>query len=835
MNVLLEIVSPHTSAAVERLGWTLVHSLWQFLLVALAAAAAARAMRGNSSAIRYGVLVLAMTASVAAPAATWVLQPVFGSPPRHTAAFFAPPLDETHARDHSPRADGYPSRQNSAGVAGPNALTGPRPGLTARDGHDPLHPESSRFSRAQAVLRPWFTWIVAGWSLGVIVCSLRPLLGWRTLRRLRRLGTSAVSDEVLTAMGRVSRRLGVRRATRVMQSTLAQAPVVVGYLRPVILLPVSLMTDIPTRQLEAILAHELAHVRRHDFVVNLLQTLVETIFFYHPAVWWLSRQIRIEREHCCDDLAVIVLGSRVEYGRALLAVEELRGQRPLLALGAAGGSLLSRIRRIADATPAHRAATWADRWPAALLGLALFGLVCLASVNQKLAAKDEAPEPAGREAAAAANGDVRKEALRHSDLSHPNDIPTAADPKSAPADEQAFHDAARIDAERHAIEFFRPPTAGALRHLQRLPGDWTITVQWPGAMDKSAAAGFKGGHVKSVSAIELADPGSIDAWLKELARPDSGLKALTTLDFRGTQISDEGLKELTRPGNGLKALTSLSLRKTKLTEAGLKELARAGSGLEGLASLDLGETNVTDADLNEFARPDTGLKNLTALDLYRTQVTDAGLKTLARPDSGLKALTTLSLNGTKVTDAGLKEIARTDSGLKSLTSLDLIRTQVTDVGLKELARPDSGVKALASLDLYGTQVTDAGIKEFARPDGSLNHLTFLRLGLTRVTDTGLKEIARPKTGLKSLTALDLSDTPVTDAGLKELARPDSGVQGIATLSLWATQVTDTGLLELTRPDSGLKALASLYLHRTKTTDASVEALQKARPGLRIER
>src|SRR5207237_5100112 len=100
-----------------------------------------------------------------------------------------------------------------------------------------------------------------------------------------------------------------------------------------VLLPVSLVTGIPVSHLEAILAHELAHIRRHDFIINLLQTLIETLFFYHPAIWWLSHRIRIEREHCCDDLVVRVLDNRSEYSRALVAIEELRDRSSVLSLG----------------------------------------------------------------------------------------------------------------------------------------------------------------------------------------------------------------------------------------------------------------------------------------------------------------------------------------------------------------------------------------------------------------------------------------------------------------------------------------------------------------------
>jgi WD40 repeat protein len=203
------------------------------------------------------------------------------------------------------------------------------------------------------------------------LCSLRPLLGCYTLFRLRRVGVSPVSHEVLAAMRRVSGRLGLRRAVGVVRSTLAQVPVVVGYVRPIILLPVGLLTNIPAAQLEAILAHELAHVQRHDFVVNLLQTLVETLCFYHPAVWWLSHRIRVEREHCCDDLVVARLGNRVEYGRALVAIETLRGSSARLALGIDDGRLLARVHRIVGIDAARRN----DRWPVTFVGLVMLGLV----------------------------------------------------------------------------------------------------------------------------------------------------------------------------------------------------------------------------------------------------------------------------------------------------------------------------------------------------------------------------------------------------------------------------------------------------------------------------
>jgi hypothetical protein len=136
---------------------------------------------------------------------------------------------------------------------------------------------------------------------------------------------------------------------RVLISTLADSPSVVGWLHPAILLPTTSLVNLTTDQLEAVLAHELAHIRRHDYLVNVLQTLAETLFFYQPAVWWASCRIRVERELCCDDLVVEVCGDPVTYARALTKLERLRITKPELAMSSTAGPLLYRIRRLTGA------------------------------------------------------------------------------------------------------------------------------------------------------------------------------------------------------------------------------------------------------------------------------------------------------------------------------------------------------------------------------------------------------------------------------------------------------------------------------------------------------
>jgi peptidoglycan-N-acetylglucosamine deacetylase len=177
---------------------------------------------------------------------------------------------------------------------------------------------------------------------------------------LKRRQTNPLAERWQARVAHLSRQLRLSRPVRLCESALVEVPTVVGWLRPVILVPASLLTGLPAQQVEALLAHELAHIRRQDYLVNLLQTMIETLLFYHPAVWWISGQVRQEREHCCDDLAVKACGDVLVYARALTELEQLRvrvsGQ---LALAATGGSLLGRIRRLVE-TPrraSHKSST----------------------------------------------------------------------------------------------------------------------------------------------------------------------------------------------------------------------------------------------------------------------------------------------------------------------------------------------------------------------------------------------------------------------------------------------------------------------------------------------
>jgi GWxTD domain-containing protein len=189
-------------------------------------------------------------------------------------------------------------------------------------------------------------WLIPFWAVGVVLFYLRHLASWILTRRLRRTGVCSAPELWQEQLSVLAGRLRVSRRVELLESCLSGVPVVMGHLRPVILMPVGLLTGLPAGQIESILVHELAHIRRYDYLVNMLQTSVEGLLFYHPVVWWISGVIRTEREHCCDDLAVALSGDAHQYALALAALEQCRWDARETALAATGGNLVKRIRRL---------------------------------------------------------------------------------------------------------------------------------------------------------------------------------------------------------------------------------------------------------------------------------------------------------------------------------------------------------------------------------------------------------------------------------------------------------------------------------------------------------
>ncbi|HEY2038580.1 MAG TPA: M56 family metallopeptidase, partial [Edaphobacter sp.] len=186
------------------------------------------------------------------------------------------------------------------------------------------------------------------WLAGVLLLAVRAFGGWLQLQRIRRHAQGMVSAELETSFRRVASRIRVGRRVALRLSDEVMTPFVMGVWRATVILPVSAVMQLDAAQLEAVLAHELAHVRRWDYLLNLLQTAVECLFFFHPAVWWVSRRARALREICCDEVAMQSCGDPVVYAEALLQLEEQRVQRLQLAtaLHGDGGSLLGRVKQV---------------------------------------------------------------------------------------------------------------------------------------------------------------------------------------------------------------------------------------------------------------------------------------------------------------------------------------------------------------------------------------------------------------------------------------------------------------------------------------------------------
>jgi beta-lactamase regulating signal transducer with metallopeptidase domain len=330
MNAI-DTLLPRTAA--EVLGWALLHFVWQGALVGGLTAIALAALRRSAADIRYVVSTVALSVMLTLPIVTAVqLWRSAASIPSPAAAATTPEM---------------PARSAAAPLAAAPRVVIP-----------PAGGKSEPAARALNI-EPWLPACVLVWTFGVGILSLRLVTGWLWVQRMKSHGTRAAGRVWEHLAERLSRRLHISRRVRLLESTMVDVPTVIGWIAPVILLPASALSGLSPQQLEAILAHELAHIRRHDYLVNLLQTLVETLLFYHPAVWWLSRRIRAERENCCDDLAVSLSGDPYTYAKALADLEALRGSSPDLAMAADGGSLVNRIRRLLGApTHAGRAPGW---------------------------------------------------------------------------------------------------------------------------------------------------------------------------------------------------------------------------------------------------------------------------------------------------------------------------------------------------------------------------------------------------------------------------------------------------------------------------------------------
>ena len=320
----------------QAVAWALLQFVWQGAAIGAVTALALFVLRRGGADVRYVVASIGMALMLTLPIVTGVQK--YEALTAH-GVLAAPPQDTVSDPACGPARVSCKNQDLSRALAG---------GAWARTGAAPV-----------ADAQPFGPALMLLWLAGVAVLSARLLGGWIWMQRMRTHGVRAVEPAWERILTQLSRRLHITRTIALFESTRVDVPTVIGWLKPVVLLPASAVTALSPAQLEAILAHELAHIRRHDYLVNLLQTLVETLLFYHPAVWWVSRRIRVERENCCDDLAVSLCGDPVAYANALADLESLRSSIPPFrrldrtAVAATGGSLLQRVHRLLGAPAAH--------------------------------------------------------------------------------------------------------------------------------------------------------------------------------------------------------------------------------------------------------------------------------------------------------------------------------------------------------------------------------------------------------------------------------------------------------------------------------------------------
>lgn len=339
---------------VTSLGWALVHFLWQGTFVALLLGSVLAMLRQRSASARYAVASASMFLMFLSPLATMAV-----------IHLTAPEWEASRLAAAAAQSPWQPLIVDS------EAVSPEQPAIATASPPD----RRSTWSEPFASVLPWFT---AVWLLGVAVLSCRLAGGWLHTQRLRTRGTRSIEEKWRHELRRLCSQLRVTRPVRLLESTLVKVPTAIGWVRPVILLPASALTGLTAAQLQAIIAHELAHIRRFDYLTNLLQSLIETLLFYHPAVWWVSRRVRVERENCCDDLAVAVCCDVQTYARALIEMEQLRAVGPQLALAANGGELMARIQRLVGVTPEHRSRL------SGLAGIVVFGVLVSTAVGAQV-------------------------------------------------------------------------------------------------------------------------------------------------------------------------------------------------------------------------------------------------------------------------------------------------------------------------------------------------------------------------------------------------------------------------------------------------------------------
>lgn len=537
MTVLLQ--SPWVLA----FGWALLHFLWQGLVVGLGAWLLLWVFRRNPGQLRYGVACGALALCPLMLLGTMLK--LFETP-----ALRAPSAVVT-------------SFQTQERATLPAELVKPLPAQ----------------QRLESALRPHLPMLVGLWALGSLVMGFRLVGGWFQIQQWRSqaLPAPAPWEGVFESL---AQRMGLSRAVRLAISEAISTPLSFGLWRPMVLVPAALLTGYPPEFLEALLAHELAHVQRRDYLVNLLQSLVEVLCFFHPVVWWLSHRIRTEREQLCDDRAVQTTGEARRLALALNALDDLQPHLTALALAARGGNLMHRIQRLVKPLNTSPASFG---WVApALLTLGLLSPLAAQALGEKLPKIPVPLESLRQIDELAAREGIDPNLLRAIAFVESRFDPKAKSSAGAVGILQVMPETARKYGAKELEDPAQVAAAGA-RYLKFL------LDRYPGDLSKVVAA-YNGGE----AAI---DAGRLSEETKAYVPQVMGLVESAAITAEGPL--DEGMVEgrLERWSNGTFSL-SLRMRcggelqfEATAKEAG-KRLLKAGLGHGNAQSGEAGPTEI---------------------------------------------------------------------------------------------------------------------------------------------------------------------------------------------------------------------------------------------------
>jgi beta-lactamase regulating signal transducer with metallopeptidase domain len=358
------------SEIVTDLGWALLHSTWQISLITAALFVVLRVTRAEATRLRYVVCVTAMALALIVPLGTYWQYASFSTDvDRDVAA-----VTGTSRRDPAERANSVESEIRSETSAGVTA--------TGTEGQpawaDYVARAGEMVERTAPTLMPG---AVAVWLFGMLLFGIRLGGGFWQVHRYRTFGVEPVEGELFDKFELMCDRLGISGRVELVKSTIIGTPVAFGILKPIVLLPASIFLQMSPREIELIVAHELTHIRRYDPLVNIFQSFAEVVLFYHPGIWWISCEIRREREFATDRLVTETEGvPHAVYAAALVNLEEIRVRAnydtPRLATAADGGKLMQRVKRILQKKTEMRETRSA--WPAGVALLLISAVVAMA-------------------------------------------------------------------------------------------------------------------------------------------------------------------------------------------------------------------------------------------------------------------------------------------------------------------------------------------------------------------------------------------------------------------------------------------------------------------------